>query len=124
VSFLLDTMTVLWVVKDPKRIPAGTRNIIQTTDQMVFVSAISAWEYRHKRLTKPNELPVPFEDLIAIMPVAVLDFQYDAAEYASSLPLIHRDPFDRMLIALALHHDLTLVTSDREIRRYAVKTLW
>ena len=123
-SFLLDTMTVLWIRNDQARIPQQTRELLRTTSHTVYVSAVSSWEYRHKRLTKPSELPVSFEELMAPMPVEKLDICFAATAYASALPLIHRDPFDRMLIALALHHDLTIVTSDKDIRRYPVKTLW
>lgn len=123
-SFLLDTMTVLWIVTDPDQIPPRTRDILRDTDETMFVSVLSSWEYRHKRLTKPHTLPRAFDDLIDVLPVALLDFPYAAADHAASLPLIHRDPFDRMLIAQALHHDLTIVTSDETIPRYPVKTLW
>ena len=58
------------------------------------------------------------------MGAETVGFDFPLHAYAESLPLIHRDPFDRMLIAQALHHDMTLVTSDETIRRYPVRTLW
>ena len=65
-----------------------------------------------------------FETITAAMPVLRLDLDFGVHSFAESLPLIHRDPFDRMLIAQSLFHGLTLITSDTHIHQYPVKTLW
>lgn len=93
-------------------------------DEPLFISVVSAWEYGQKRLKRPGELPVPFDELVAEIPHATLGLTYDLRGYAESLPPHHSDPFDRMLIAQALHHDLTLVASDAAIHRYPVRILW
>lgn len=123
-SFLLDTNVIIWLTSEPNRVPETVRNILREDDNPRFVSVVSGWEYGQKRLLCSAELPHPFERLIASISVHRLDLSFAVHGYAESLPLIHRDPFDRMLIAQALYHDLTIVTSDKAIRRYPVKTLW
>lgn len=117
-------MAVLWLARTPKLVPTPTRDVLSTTGETIFVSVMSSWEYRHKRLRRPQELPVPFDELTAVMPVELLGLDYEVSRYADSLPLIHRDPFDRMLIAQAMHHGLTLITADKAMRAYPVPTLW
>ncbi len=58
------------------------------------------------------------------MPVVGLGLDYALKDYNDRLQHIHHDPFDRMLIAQALHHDLTLVTIDADLRKYPVRTIW
>jgi len=90
----------------------------------VFVSFASAWEYGHKRLAKPGSLDHPFDRYLR-SEFRLLACEFRLARYAERLPLIHGDPFDRMLVAHALDRDLTLITSDAKIRAYpGVKTLW
>jgi PIN domain nuclease of toxin-antitoxin system len=124
VSLLLDTNVLIWLAHDPKRVPVAVRNALEFGKTDKCVSVVSAWEYGQKRKSKPLELPFSFESLIAKIPAVYLDFEFELYRYAESLPLIHRDPFDRMLIAQALHHDLTFVTSETDIHKYPIKTLW
>ena len=92
--------------------------------ETIYISFVSAWEYGIKRLAFPGTLPYPFDAAIAQLPHQPLACEVSLGRYAESLPLIHKDPFDRMLIAQAIHHRLTLVTVDETIRRYPVTTLW
>lgn len=69
-------------------------------------------------------MPSAFPDLLAGLPTSNLGLDYALYRYAESLPPIHNDPFDRMLIAQALDLDLTLVTEDSDIHQYDVRTLW
>jgi len=88
------------------------------------VSAITAWEYAD--LQKRRRLPTT-EDILHLQSLygfELLDFPSSAWALAEELPDIHRDPVDRMFIAHAIAADLTIVTADRSIRRYPVKTLW
>lgn len=90
----------------------------------VFISVASGWEYEHKRRLRPHDLPLSFIEICAEIPHQPLDLAFDVHRYAATLPMIHRDPFDRMLVAQAIHHDLTLIASDEHIRQYPVRTLW
>ncbi len=122
--YLLDTNVIFWLGTKPDKISKTTRSLITHHDSTCYVSVMSAWEYGQKRKLKPHELPIAFDVLIGHLPHEKLAFEFDIFTYAENLPLIHRDPFDRMLVAQALHYDLTLVTADTEIAKYPVKTLW
>lgn len=122
-NLLLDTHTLIWLARNDQRI--GTKIKIALSEaEAVWVSVASGWEYGIMRLAKPDDWPDSFEVLVERVPVKRLGLDFELHGYAERLPLIHKDPFDRMLIAQALHHDLVLVTRDALIKRYAVKTLW
>jgi PIN domain nuclease of toxin-antitoxin system len=123
VNLLLDTHAIIWLHSDDLQLGRGARAAIMQAEA-VFVSFVSAWEYGIKRLKRPEEFRPSFGEIRQAMPVSGLGLDFDLHAYAESLPPIHRDPFDRMLIAQALHHDLTLVTKDADIPRYPVPTLW
>ena len=122
---LLDTHTLLWAVHAPERLPPKVLDAFDRAEVTVAVSAASTWEIAIKvalgRLRFPiAELPhalaaAAFEEL----PVRIAHGMAMAA-----LPLIHRDPFDRLLIAQARHERMTLVTCDSAILRYPIDTLW
>jgi len=123
VRLLLDTHVLIWLGSAPDLVPTNVRQAVAVSDE-TFVSVVSAWEYGVKRLKFPNEFCEPFEILVAGLGHVPLDLPFECHRYSESLPPIHRDPFDRMLIAQALHLDLTLVSADETIRRYPVPTLW
>ena len=90
----------------------------------LLISVVSAWEYEQKRRKSPDEFTMPFVEITKAICYTKLDFAFDVHKYAQSLPPIHKDPFDRMLIAQAIHHDLEFVASDAAIHRYPVRTFW
>lgn len=122
---LLDTHAFLWMLDAPQRLPAWIRSAIEDVENDVFVSAASAWEIALKQSL--GRLPAgradPFEALrrsgLAELPVTV-----EHANATRSLPLLHRDPFDRMLVAQSQVEGLSLVSRDPEVRRYQVTVLW
>ena len=92
----------------------------------VHVSAASVWEDRHQERARASS-SFPLDRLEAIIDDAgfsELPVIFAHALEVRHLPLLHRDPFDRLLIAQARHERLTLVTRDPDIRRYPVDTLW
>ena len=88
------------------------------------MSVLSAWEYRQKRLRHPEQLKPEFEQVVASLPFTALNLSFEIHHYAENLPLIHKDPFDRMLIAQAIHHDLEFIASDEAIHKYPVRIFW
>jgi PIN domain nuclease of toxin-antitoxin system len=119
---LLDTHVVLWWLTDD---PTLADQLKETIDQEidVFVSAVTVWEVTIKqqlgKITAPADLPEAIRDSdLANLPVTA-----DHAVAAGRLPLVHRDPFDRMLVAQALTEGLTLVTRDKALRGYDVPVL-
>ncbi len=120
---LLDTHALLWALDDDDALDEAARNAIVDPRNDVFVSAISIWEISIKRSLGKLKAP---GDLISA--VEASGFQELAvtcvhADHAGNLPPHHRDPFDRMLVAQAQVEGLTIVTHDRVIAKYGVRTL-
>ena len=125
---LLDTHAFLWWVINDRRLPPPARRAIADDDNEVFVSAASAWEIATKhRLGKFPEADPIADDIAGSiarqrfkeLPVTVRD-----GSRAGALPGPLRDPFDRMLIAQALSHDLVLISNEAVFDRYGVRRLW
>jgi PIN domain nuclease of toxin-antitoxin system len=94
----------------------------------VFLSAVSAWEITVKHALGKLPLPEAPERFVprqrASRGIAPLPLDEEAALELGRLPLLHRDPFDRMLVCQALVSGMRLVTPDPQIARYPVRTLW
>jgi PIN domain nuclease of toxin-antitoxin system len=127
VTYLLDTSTFLWAASSPRFLSRRARRICESTSATRLVSAASLWELATKcsigKLSIANAqaaLPAWLLNLDA----RVLPIEAAHAYAAYGLPILHKDPFDRMLVAQAIAEDLTLVTSDEAIHRYAVKWVW
>ena len=125
---LLDTVAFLWLAEDDARLSAVAREAIVDPANDVFLSAASAWEIAIKhglgrlRLHMAPDEYVPEQRLLHR--IEILGIDEDATLQAGKLPDLHRDPFDRLLIAQAIVHGLTIVTPDRLIRGYTVPILW
>jgi PIN domain nuclease of toxin-antitoxin system len=124
---LLDTHVWLWWQMLPDRLAAHARDTIASSDSEVFLSAVSAWEMAIKIAAGKLQLPRPMNEMI---PESLLrdDFRSLALQphhcfELARLPMLHRDPFDRMLVAQARVDKLTLVTVDRQLQRYDVALL-
>ena len=114
---LLDTHFLLWSLGSPSKLPAKARKIIQASN--VFVSAASIWEIAIKSAIGKLKAD-PLEIAAAVGP-AGFDFLPITAPHATRvavLPSIHRDPFDRMLVAQALSEGMVLLTNDSMLRDY------
>ena len=127
-DLLLDTHAFLWWLAEDPRLSAAARDAVADPSARVHVSAASAWEIATKhRLGKLPGAAVVAADVAAeiaaeafvALPVTVLHGQQ-----AGALPGPHRDPFDRMLIAQALHEGMTLVSNETAFDAYGVTRLW
>ena len=126
-TYLLNTNTLLWAGSSQGRLSRRARRICESPGIERAVSAVSLWEVIAKCTTGKlsiadvaNILPVFVSNLSA----RVLPLEASHAYAAYSLPLLHKDPFDRMLIAQAAAEGLTLMAKDAVLHRYAVKVLW
>jgi PIN domain nuclease of toxin-antitoxin system len=122
--YLLDTHIIVWIAMAPQRLSAQVRTVLEEADAALHVSFASAWEYSAKRLKFPGQFTKSFAELLDGSDFVQLDCEFELHKYAETLPLLHNDPFDRILIATALAHELTLITADQSMHRYAVPTLW
>jgi PIN domain nuclease of toxin-antitoxin system len=127
VNVLLDTCTFLWLVAG-KSLSAAAVAAVQDPSHEVLLSAVSVWEIAVKYRAGRLPLPEPPDRLIpterALRGLGPLPLDEDAALHALRLPLLHGDPFDRMLIAQAVAHGLAIVTPDPAIRQYPVRVIW
>lgn len=125
---LLDTVTFLFVCLQPARLSPMAAALIEEPNNEVYLSAVSAVEIATKyslgklRLPRPPRSYLPAQR--AKRGVADLPLSEAAALISGTLPPHHRDPFDRLLIAQAIGHDLVLVSPDAELRRYDVPIAW
>jgi PIN domain nuclease of toxin-antitoxin system len=128
VRLLLDTSTFLWIVGGAKQLSPRARELFSDPANEAFLSAASAWEIAVKhRLGKlplpqaPDEFVPAQRSAHGIEPLAVDE---ESALHVAKLPDLHRDPFDRLLVAQALVGGLVLLTPDQDIRQYPVRALW
>ena len=120
---LLDTHAFVWWLSDVSRLAEGARNAIADPRNDVFVSAVTGWEISVKRakgrMTAPDSLLAMVEKKGFIH----LPLTFHHAEQAGNLPMHHRDPVDRMLIAQAQAEGLVLVTRDARIPLYGIRVI-
>jgi PIN domain nuclease of toxin-antitoxin system len=122
VSLLLDTHVVLWWLLDDSTLSDDFKARLDE-DPDVWVSSVVVWEVAIKSAVGKLEGPPNLAHEIAQIGFRSLPVTFDHAIVAGRLPLLHRDPFDRMLVAQARAEDLTLVTRDPRIHRYEVDLL-
>jgi PIN domain nuclease of toxin-antitoxin system len=128
VRALLDTHAFLWWTLEDARLSDVARAVIEAEENEIFFSAASAWEIALKASRGGLTLPEPVEtyipDRIAAYGFTPLAIGLRHALRAGSLPPIHADPFDRILVAQSQAEDLPLLSADAAINRYDVETIW
>jgi PIN domain nuclease of toxin-antitoxin system len=122
-KLLLDTQAFLWWDSNDARLPSALHSAISSPRNQIYVSAVSVWEIAIKRGLGKLIFAGAVGKTIEGHGFAGLPVTVEQAEAAGALPLLHRDPFDRLLIAQAQVEGLILVTVDEEILRYAVPHL-
>ena len=120
---LLDTHALIWWLSDVSELAATARAQIANPRNDIFVSAITGWEIAVKRAKGKITAPHNLAGLIEEKGVIHLPLTFHHAEQAEDLPMHHRDPFDRFLIAQAQAEKLVIVTRDSRIPLYGVRTL-
>jgi PIN domain nuclease of toxin-antitoxin system len=123
-NLLLDTHTFLWAIDNNPNLSQEARAAITDGNNMVFVSAATAWEISIKKAI--GKLTIPrgsYLDELNAHRFTPLDITTEHALAVENLPQHHKDPFDRLLIAQAQMEKLTLVTRDPRIKQYAVQVI-
>ena len=120
---LLDTHAFLWWLSDDPALGAEARQIMSEPRNQVLVSAASIWEISIKQAKGMLEAPAALEVLVEDEGFTKLPISLFHGQQAGKLPEIHRDPFDRMLIAQAQAEGLELVTADGIIPQYGVRVV-
>ena len=125
-NILLDTHTLLWALIDEAKLSARARKVLPTAS--TWFSVASIWEILIKaqagKLTLPQPTGPYLMSKLAFNGVRILPVKPDHALRIESLPMHHRDPFDRMLVAQSLEENLPLVSADPIFERYGVSVIW
>ena len=125
-TILLDTHTLIWFLDNDPQLPIKTRTLIETTPT-VFVSIVSLWEIAIKANIGKLSLSFPFntiEPTLNRQGITQLPISFNDLEIYLNLPLHHRDPFDRILIAQAMNHNLTFISKDTQLTPYNIQCQW
>jgi PIN domain nuclease of toxin-antitoxin system len=125
-SHLLDTHTLIWFLENDSRLPSITRTQIETTPT-VFVSIVSLWEIAIKANIGKLTLSFPFNTIapnLITAGITQLPITFKDLEIYLSLPLHHRDPFDRLLIAQTIEYSLIFISQDTQMDAYPIQRLW
>ena len=125
---LLDTHTFLWWISNDTRLSSRAREIISNGNNELLLSAASGWEIAIKvrlgRLQLPYEPERFIPEQLVINAIQSLPIKISHALHTYSLPIYHRDPFDRIIIAQAQLEGLPILTSDPQIAKYKVEIIW
>ena len=122
-KLLLDTHVLLWWLADDATLKQSARGLIGDAQNSVFVSAVCVWEIRIKQSLGKLDVPEDFKEVLAREPFLFLDVTADHAHAIADLPALHRDPFDRMLIAQARVERLTVITHDPRFEGYEIEVI-
>jgi len=125
---LLDTATFIWTAEGHTKLSVAARSLIADASNELFLSAASAWEIAIKHELGRLDLRVPPDEYVwqqrQLHRIESLSIDEAAALQSAKLPNVHRDPFDRILISQAILGGMAIVTPDRLIRMYPVRTVW
>ena len=123
-GLLVDTHALLWSIGEVGRLSDAARESLESMATEAYVSPASVWEIAIKRQAGKLEAPESLFDEIRRAQFRELPISFEHAAIAGALPLHHRDPFDRMIVAQAQSERLTVVTSDPHFAVYGVAVLW
>ncbi len=125
-KLLLDTRVFLWLLTEPERLGEHLRTVENPANGMLL-SAASSWEIAIKvrlgRLELPDDPTRYVPDRMRAIGAEPLAVEHAHALEVAALPPLHRDPFDRLLVAQARHLGLTILTADAAVARYDVRTM-
>jgi PIN domain nuclease of toxin-antitoxin system len=128
-KLLLDTHTFLWMLEDNKQLSKQARELLRDLNNDLFLSIISPWEMAIKIRTEKFEPPKePLDQFIQqqlnITAINLIDISLRHIQLISTLPLHHRDPFDRMLIAQSVIENMPIISADTAFDAYGITRLW
>lgn len=127
-NILLDTVAFVRLATEPERLSREAQTLCKDPVHTLFLSAVSSGEIALKYRLRKIPLPIPPSSFIPTQrlehSIQSLPLDEAAGLLLESLPPHHKDPFDRLLICQALAHDLTILTPDKNFRKYKVKVAW
>lgn len=126
--YLLDTQIVMWLANEPEKVSVSGCDVILNKDNELYFCYASVWELSIKESIGKLKLNIPLQDFISeeiekhsliLLPVSLTSIYHN-----QHLPLIHKDPFDRILAAQSIIEKLPLISADRIFDDYDIKRIW
>jgi PIN domain nuclease of toxin-antitoxin system len=124
-AHLLDTSTLLWALGSPERLSSRARRLVEIGENVVSIA--SYWEVvvkTQKGLLTIADLPTWWQRATELVAGRTLPIRASHVTALVTLPALHKDPFDRILIAQAITEGLAFVTNDEHIKAYPLRTIW
>ena len=125
---LLDTCSFIWLLSGSSSLSDTARRCIQDMQGPLFLSVVSMWEvalkYYAGKLSFPAHPGIFIPETCKERAISMVSLMPEEVFALEGLPVIHRDPFDRMLVSQARMRGMTILTPDRNIQRYPVETMW
>ena len=125
---MLDTCTFLWIGGDAPELSDKARELFQNPENEVYLSSVSAWEIAVKnalgRLPLPERPDTYVPKLRQLHAIEPLPLDEEATLHLTTLPSLHQDPFDRMLVCQAIVSGLVLLTPDELVTQYPTRSAW
>jgi len=122
-KFLLDTHTLVWWLANDATLSQTARKIIANPDNLIFISAASVWEIAIKKQIGKLNVPDNLEAQIEQEDFQAIPINISHAAYIEKLPLHHKDPFDRIIIAQAICEKMKIITRDKKFDVYPVEVI-
>jgi PIN domain nuclease of toxin-antitoxin system len=126
-DYLLDTHVLLWIIFDSDKLSPLAQKIILDKSTHKFISISSLWEISIKnrigKLSLPNDLSGVFTE-VEMNGFGIIGINQGCLETYNTLPLLHRDPFDGIIVATAILQEMTIVTTDKKKKKYNVPWVW
>ena len=127
ISYLLDTHAFIWFMNGDSNLSEKAKKIIIDQNNDCYLSIASIWEIAIKTQIGKLQLKIPFGHLLALLSeynIGVLPISFEHLQTLLTLEFIHRDPFDRLIIAQGIFKNLAIVTTDRSFKDYPVNCIW
>ena len=126
-KYLLDTHVLLWMQDDNNALSTTARNILEDSKTQLYLSIASLWEVTIKQSLGKLQLQYSLDELINSCNssnINILPIDFGTLKILKTLPFIHRDPFDRIIIATSLELGLDLISSDEMAKKYITNVVW
>jgi PIN domain nuclease of toxin-antitoxin system len=129
--YLLDTHTFIWFTEGNKLLGSTARSVIEDANNQIYISMASLWEIAIKTSLRKLSITSPYESILddlQRLSITILSIDFEHTVLLNTLPLHHRDPFDRMIVSQAVCENLDLLSCDDKFDEYlsasSQKRLW
>lgn len=123
-KLLIDTHPAIWLLANDKRLSETARRLLSDEDVDCFLSAATVWEIAIKRGLGKLDVAADFHHQMTRRNVSSLPIYDRHATLVADLPMHHRDPFDRLLVAQAMAEDMSILSADEMLHKYDISVLW